>query len=68
MQAHGRDNRALRLCIRELAKHEVQKFSWQLDRKAVACQTVGRDETVIREYIRQREDEDRRLEQLELTR
>ena len=28
--------------------------------------TVGRDETVIREYIRHRETEDRRLEQLNL--
>ena len=30
--------------------------------------TVGRDETVIREYIRRQEDEDRRLEQLEILR
>jgi putative transposase len=28
--------------------------------------TVGRDETVIREYIRNQEQEDRRLEQLQL--
>ena len=30
--------------------------------------TVGRDETIIREYIRRQEDEDRRLDQLELLR
>ena len=30
--------------------------------------TVGRDETVIREYIRAQEDEDKRLEQLNLWR
>ena len=28
--------------------------------------TVGRDETIVREYIRQQEQEDRRLEQLKL--
>jgi len=30
--------------------------------------TLGRDETVIREYIPRQEDEDRRLDQLELQR
>jgi len=30
--------------------------------------TLGRDEAVIREYIRRQEDEDRRLDQLELPR
>jgi putative transposase len=30
--------------------------------------TVGRDEAVIREYIQRQEEEDRRLDQLELTR
>jgi putative transposase len=28
--------------------------------------TVGRDETVIREYIKKQEDEDRRLDQLQM--
>ena len=46
-----------------LAKNFVEQHFWA---RGYYVTTVGRDEEVIREYIRKQEAEDRRLEQLNL--
>ena len=51
--------------IRERKRNFVGQSFWA---RGYFVLTVGRDETVIREYIRNREQEDKRLDQLNLWR
>jgi REP element-mobilizing transposase RayT len=62
ISSRARARFTLRECTVSVSKIVGQHF-WA---RGYMVSTVGRDETVIREYIRNQEQEDKRLDQLNL--
>ena len=61
----GEERDSLGTCVWERKRNFVGQHFWA---RGYYVSTVGRDETVIRDYIRNQEQEDKRLDQMNLWR